>query len=178
MGLIRMTRIHFVLVAVYTLYIIAADATKLITDKVVLQRWTMNAILLASTVIIWSLARLQNVASIYYRALLYVLIVLDISFASFNVYTQRGMASRAVMLFALPITLSAIMLSRRAIFMTATLCTAAYSLAAVRYFVVNFNEGYKAELYIEVGFYCASFFILAAILSVLVRFKNSETDLS
>ena len=176
-GLIRLTRIHFVFVGVYTLYIIASDATKLIVDDVVLQRWTMNMVLLVGSVIIWGLARLQSKSSYYYRALIYILITLDIGLASFNVYTQRGMASRAVMLFALPIAVSAIMLSRRAIFMTATLCTAAYSLAAVRYFVVNFNEGYKAELYIEVGFYCACFFILSAVLSALVRFKNTETGL-
>lgn len=176
-GLIRLARIHFVFIGVYALYIIISDGTHLITPQLVLQRWTMNAILLAGTVIIWYLARNRVTSTTYYRVLIYALILLDIAMASFNIYTQRGMASRAVMLFALPLTVSAVLLSRTALFMTAALSTAAYSLAAVRYFVVNFNEGYKAELYTEIGFYCACFFLLAAILSVLVRFKNSETDL-
>ncbi len=176
-GLIRLTRIHFLFVFAYAIYIIISDGTHLITPELVLQRWTMNAVLLAGTVILWYLARNRVASSMYYRMLIYALILLDIAMASFNVYTQRGMASRAVMLFALPIVVSAILLSRSAIFMTAALSTAAYSLAAVRYFVVNFNEGYKAELYTEVGFYCACFFLLAAVLSVLVRFKNSESDL-
>lgn len=176
-GAIRLTRIHFMFILAYAIYTVISDGTHLITPTAVLGRWTMNAILLAGTAIIWYLARNRITSSSYYRVLIYVLILLDISMATFNVYTQRGMASRAVMLFAIPIAVSAVLLSRSALFMTAALSTAAYSLAAVRYFVVNFNEGYKAELYSEVGFYSVCFFILAAILSVLVRFKNSESDL-
>lgn len=176
-GLIRLTRIHFVLVGVLALYIIVSDTTNLITPEVVLQRWTMNAILLAVAVVIWYSARSRNANPMYYRSLIYILILADIALASFSVYTQRGMASRAVLLYALPIIVSAVLLSRTAIFTTAALCTAAYSLSAIRYFVVNFNEGYKAELYTEVGFYSACFFLFAAVLAVLVRFKNPESDL-
>lgn len=176
-GLIRLCRVQFVFVALYALYTIISDGTHLITPQLVLQRWTINVVVLVGTVIVWYLARNVVASSMYYRILLYILILLDIAMASFNVYTQRGMASRAVMLFAIPIVLSAILLNRTAIFMTAALSTAAYSLSAVRYFIVNFNEGYKAELYIEVGFYCCVFFLLAATLSIMIRFKNSETDL-
>src|SRR4051794_31531418 len=102
-GLIRITRIHFVFIGAYALYIIISDGTHLAAPKLVLQRWTMNAILLAGTVIIWYLARNRVANTLYYRVLIYLLILLDIAMASFNIYTQRGMASRAVMLFALPI---------------------------------------------------------------------------
>lgn len=172
-GLVRVCRIHFVAIAVYTLYIIAADATRLITPDSVLRRWTANATMLAGIAIIWYLARSNVKNSNYYRVLLYGVILLDIMMATFNVYTQRGMAARAVMLYAVPIAVSAILLSRTALYMTAALCAAAYSLAAVKYFVDFFNEGFKAELYIEVGFYCAVFFGLAAILSIVVKFKDS-----
>lgn len=177
-GLIRLARIHFVFIAMFALYTIISDGTNLIAPQLVLQRWTMNAILLTGTVLVWYFARNKVSSSSYYRALIYVLILLDITMATFNVFTQRGMASRAVMLFTLPIITSALLLSRTAIVMTAVLSTAAYSLAAVRYFVINFNEGYKAELYTEVGFYCGYFFILAAVLTILVRFKNGESGLN
>lgn len=176
-GLIRICRVHFVFIGLYTIYIIAADATHLITPKLVLERWEVTAAMLVGTSIIWYLARNKSSSSNYYRSLLYILITLDVLMASFNIYTERGMASRAVALFALAIVSSAILLSRTALFLTATVSTAAYSLAAVKYFVDFFNEGYKAELYIEVGFYCATFFILAALLSVVIRFKNGEKDL-
>lgn len=176
-GLIRICRIHFMFIGAYAFYAVAADATHLTTPQLVLQRWYMNAILLVGVGIIWYLARNNVRNSNYYRVLIYGLIVLDMAMATFNIYTQRGMASRAVMLFGIAIAVSSLLLSRTALFLTATLSTAAYSLAAVKYFVDFFNEGYKAELYIEVGFYCAVFFILAAILSVIVRFKNNESDL-
>src|SRR4051812_34573397 len=102
-GLIRLCRIHFLFAALYALYTIISDGTHLITPQLVLQRWTMNAVLLTCTVIIWYLARNRVSNSMYYRILIYVLILIDIAMASFNIYTQRGMASRAVMLFALPI---------------------------------------------------------------------------
>lgn len=174
-GLIRLCRIHFVLAGVFGVYIIASDATHLITPELVLLRWTMNAILLTGVVIIWYMARNNVDNSNYFRGLIYCLILLDIAVASFYIYTGRGMASRGVMLFAIPIVVSSILLSRTALFLVATLCVSAYSLSAIKYFVDFFNEGYKAELYIEVGFYCAVFLILAAVLSVLVRFKNPES---
>lgn len=161
-------------IGAYAIYVIAADATRLIAPPLVLKRWTVDAALLVGVSIIWYLARarVQNIN--YYRGLVYGLIVLDLAMAAFNVYTQRGMAARAVMLFSIPIVAASVLLSRTALFLTAALCTAAYSLAALKYFVDFFNEGYKAELYIEVGFYCAVFFILAAVLSIVVRSKNSE----
>lgn len=176
-GLIRICRIHFMLIGLYAIYTIAADATRLTAPQLVLQRWYMNAILLVGIGVVWYLARNSVKNSNYYRVLIYAVILLDIALATFNIYTQRGMASRAVMLFSVAIVVSSLLLSRTALFLTATLCTAAYSLAAVKYFVDFFNEGYKAELYIETGFYCAVFFGLAGILSVIVRFKNIESDL-
>ena len=53
-------------------------------------------------------------------------------------------------------------------FGTAALSTAAYIMAATRYFYVNFNEGYKIELYTTLALYSVSFFILAALLWVVV----------
>lgn len=173
-GLIRICRVHFVFVAAYAAYTIAADATHLITPEFVLQRWSINATLLVGIGIVWYLARNNVKHSNYYRLLIYGVILLDIMMATFNVYTQRGMAARAVMLYSIPIVVSSLLLSRKALFFTAALCTAAYSLAAVKYFVDFFNEGYKAELYIEVGFYCAVFFVVAAVLSIVIRFNPSD----
>ncbi|HSX24257.1 MAG TPA: hypothetical protein VLE74_04105, partial [Candidatus Saccharimonadales bacterium] len=56
-----------------------------------------------------------------------------------------------------------------AIFASAALSVAAYTSSAVAYFVLNFNEGYKIELYGEVGFYCVLMFILASFLWSITR---------
>jgi hypothetical protein len=86
------------------------------------------------------------------------------------------MASRGVALFALPIVVSAITLSRSAIFATASLSVGAYSYAAIKYFTDNPSEGYKVELYGDVLFYSASFFILAAVLWALVRSVQAKNS--
>lgn len=176
-GVIRICRTHFYLLGIYAVYIIAADATQLITPNLVYQRCLAAGLLLSLVGGIWYAARDKGRAANYYRFLLYALIVADIAFAGFNVYTQRGMASRAVLLFLIPIVVSALLLSRVATFFTAILSTAVYVLMAVKYFVDFFNEGYKAELYIEVAFYAAMFFVVAGLLTTLIRFKSTETDL-
>lgn len=174
--LTQICRAHFIMIVLYGAYTILSDATHLITPQLVLQRWTVNAALLVGVSLIWYQSRFNNHNQNFYRNLFYALICLDVMLASFNVYTQRGMASRAVALFVLPIVVSAVLAKRSAIFVVACISTAAYSLSAVKYFVDNFNEGYKAELYIEVGFYCAVFFIIAAILNILVKYNKTTSD--
>ncbi len=176
-GIIRVCRIHFYLLGVFAIYVIASDATHLITPDLVYQRWLAVGVLLTITGLVWYFAKAVARTSNYYRVLFYALIVADVAFAGFNVYTQRGMAARAVLLFAIPIVLSGLLLSRVATTMVAILSTVVYVLAAVKYFNDYFNEGYKAELYIETGFYAAMFFGLAAIISTIIRFKTAETDL-
>jgi hypothetical protein len=175
--IIRVCRVHFIFAGVYAVYIIASDATHLITPEIVYKRWLAIALLFSVVSLIWYSSRARFKPANFYRFLIYALIVSDIAFATFNVYTQRGMSARAVFLYAIPIIISAVLLSRVAIYMTACIATAAYMLAAVKYFADFFNEGYKAELYIETSFYIAGFFVLAALLSIIIRFKNPESEL-
>ncbi len=175
-SLIRVCRVHFLYLAAYAVVIIAFDASHVLTPDVVMRRWIAAALLFITTVGIWYLAHNKNNDIPTLKRLIFILIAADVAMASFNIYTQRGMASRAVFLFAIPILVSAILLNRAAIIATAALSAAAYIIAAVTYFTLNFNEGYKAELYGEVGFYCAMFFVFAGLLSVLVRFGGSTND--
>lgn len=169
---VGLARAHFLFVAVYVVAIVASDAWGLIMPEIVLRRWTIAAIALIISAVVWYTARNMVGSPFYYKSLIFVLILTDIVVAAVSVYSQRGMASRSVMLFAIPIAVSAALRTRAAIFATATIATAAYTLAAVRYFVLNFNEGYKAELYTETLFYCGMFFVLAAILWVVVRSRQ------
>jgi len=86
----------------------------------------------------------------------------------------RGMASRAVLLFCLPIAMSAALRSKTALYGTAAVSAMAYSLAAIKYFMDYPSEGYKVELYGDVLFYSALFFVLAAMLSALAINRNSK----
>lgn len=170
---LRLSRVHFFLIGALSLQILFFDAWKLITPEAVLQRWITAAGLLVVVTIVWFLSHNQNSSTQTYKKLIVLLLLADIVLAAINVYLQRGMASRSVMLFAVPIISSAVLLNPTAIFATASLSVAAYASSAFTYFVTHFNEGYKIELYGEVGFYCGVFFILAGILSVLIRFKEN-----
>lgn len=168
-SVIKVAGIHFVLVFAYILQVMVYDAWKLINPETVLLRWIMAAFVLLVTTAVWYLAHSRVSSTSSYKMLVWALILADVSLASFNVYTQRGMASRAVALYAIPIAVSAVLASRAALLATATLCIAAYTTTAVSYFVLNFNEGYKIELYGEVGSYSFLFLILAALLWVAIR---------
>ncbi len=174
LNVIRLSRVHFWFVAAYAASIIVYHATKLITPDAVLNRWTIVTIMLVVTTLVWYAARQGSKSGAYYTVLTYALILLDIFVAASIVYAERGMASRAVALFAVPIAVSAALLRPRAIYAVATLCIAVYSLTAVRYFVVNFNEGYMVELYSTIAFYSAGFFVLAGLLSVVVRSNSNR----
>ena len=175
-SLIRIARFHYLLLGVYAVQTIVMDAWHIIVPEIVLQRWIAAALLLSITAVVWYLAHNRSNDIPTYKRLVFMLITADIFMAAFNVYIERGMASRATLLFAIPIAVSAVLLSRSAIYATAALSTAAYLTAAVSYFVLNFNEGYKTELYAVTGFYVAIFFVLAGLLSSLIKFSGQSSD--
>ncbi len=169
LSVIRVARLHFIYAALFAVQIVIYDAWKLIDPATVLRRWIMTALLLVVTTAVWYLARGKVGDNALYKRLVFALILIDIAVASFSVYTQRGMAARAVMLYIVPLLVATVLKSRSAIFATAALSVAAYTSSAVAYFVLNFNEGYKIELYGEVGFYCVLMFILASFLWSITR---------
>lgn len=168
-SVVRLAHIHFAYAAAYVIQIILYDVWKLVTPQIILMRWLAAAALLLVTVIVWYVARSGTSSTPTLKWLVWALITADVALAAFNVYYQRGMASRAVFLFVIPIIVSASLLSRSAIFTTAILAVIAYSTSALAYFVLNFNEGLKIELYGEVGFYCTMFIVLASMLWSIVR---------
>jgi hypothetical protein len=171
-GLVRVAKIHLVIVAVYIAQIMVYDASKLITPDAVLKRWLAAAAVALVAIFVWYMARGSAASLASYKILTWILILTDISFAAFNVYTQRGMASRAVLLFIIPILVVTILHSRIALLTTAMLAVAVYTTTSVAYFVNNFNEGYKVELYGEILFYSALFIISAALLWSALKSKR------
>ena len=171
-AVLRAARAHFVYAGAFIGSIVIFDSWNLITHEGIVQRWTAAAALLFVTTVVWYLSRGGSRSSLYYKLLAKALITTDIIFAAYNVYLQRGMASKAVALFAVPIITAAILKSRRTILATAILSTAAYTFASVKYFHLHYGEGFKVELYGEIFFYSAIFFVLSALLIGLVRPKN------
>lgn len=150
------------------------DATKLQTPDIILQRWIVTAIFVFILTIIWYFLRTKVYSLNSVRISAFLLILLDVILASFSVYTQRGMASRAVFLFIIPLLTAAALQTKVAIYGALVLCITAYSTVSITYFVNHFNEGYKAELYGEVGFYSVMMALVAMFLWNMVRTKRKS----
>lgn len=174
-SVLRLSRAHFAYVLILAGQIILYDAAKLISPEFVLKRWLATAGLLVVTTLVWAQANQRAIKRTgFYTKLVYALVLADILLASFSVYTQRGMASRAVLLYIVPIVVSATLVRRVALFGTALVSIAAYTTTAVMYFVLNFNEGYKVELYGEIGFYSIMFLLIARLLWGVVGRQSRE----
>jgi hypothetical protein len=170
-ALIRVSKIHVLIGLIFVVQIIVYDAGKLITPEVVLKRWLMTGLLILVASLCWFLARTKQ-ESILAHKLVWTLVATDLILGSFYTYTQRGMASRAVILFVLPILTAAILRRKGTIYLAAVTSAVVYVVTAIAYFVLNFNEGYKLELYGEIGFYSALLFAVAGLTWALVRPKR------
>lgn len=165
---LRAARVHYFIVAVLALSTMIFDGWNYITLENALIRWTITGILFIVTIIVWYASRSNVKSANYYKTLMFSLILADIITAVVFVYNDRAVASPAVALFSIPIVTSAILYSRRAVFAVAALCTAAYSLACIRYFVVYFNEAITVQLYGTIILYSSLFFLLAALLWIVL----------
>lgn len=161
---LRVSKLHFVYVLLYIAQTIVFHASKIITPELLLKRWFAVSCLAIITVAVWLTSRSRKTTIGAYQTAVGAIIIADIAFAAFNVYTQRGYASKSVLLFLIPIVVASILINRSVLFATAVVCIAAYTTASVMYFVNNFNEGYMSELYAEIGFYSGLFLVTAALL--------------
>lgn len=171
-SVLHVSQVHLLYVLVLAAQVIIYDSWKLLTPEAVMGRWIVTAGLFVVTTAVWFLAKSKPLGATAYRNLIILLVLADIFVASYAVYTQRGMASRGVFLYAIPIITSTVLLSRSAILATTALCVAAYTSTAISYFVLNFNEGYKIELYGEVGFYSFMMLVVGLLLWAIVRTKR------
>jgi hypothetical protein len=165
---VRVTRAHFLYIFAYMVSIVVFDSWNLFTHANVSSRWTAAVTLLVANTVIWYFARQKFGSSNSYTFLILSLIIADIIFASFNVYWERGIASKALALYTVPLVSAAALRSRSVLLATTILSSAAYSLAAVRYFYLHYGESFRIELYGDLAFYCATFFVLAWLLWVVV----------
>jgi hypothetical protein len=166
---VRITRFHFIYVVAFLAQTIIFDTWNLYTHQAVSQLWTAGGLLLAFNVIVWFLARMKMANSSYYVCLLLALIAVDIIFASYIVWWQRGLYSKAVMLYLVPIISAAATRSRSILLTTTTLSVAAYTTISVRYFFQNYGLGYRVELWGTIGFFSAVLFVPTFLLLVIIR---------
>lgn len=168
-NLAHVAKFQLLVALAYSLQIIIIHAGHLVTPDIILRRWLAVAIFASLTTWVWMVARSTSAETSTERKMAWLLIITDIAFASYNVYLQRGMSSRAVILYVLALFAAGTLRSRVALYSAAILSIIAYTTAAILYFVLNFNEGYLLELYAEIGFYSVLLLLSAGMLGVLTR---------
>lgn len=171
---VRITRVHFLYIAAYIIATIVFDSWNLYTHQAVSQLWTAAGVLLAINTILWYLARMKHSKNSFYVAIVLVLVAADIIFASYNIWWQHGLASKSVMLFAVPIVTAATLRSRSTLLAATTLSAVAYSTVSVRYFFTNYGFSYRVELWGTIGLYSAIMFVLALLLMIMVDPKKEQ----
>ncbi len=130
------------------------------------------AILTIVSIVAWFFSRSNLARPGTERAWVWILIITDIAFAATNIYLQRGMASRAIILFGLPIITASLLRSKSALITASVLSAVVYMTTALAYFVLNFNEGYNIELYGETIFYAVFLLLQGRLLWALMRSKE------
>lgn len=166
---VRVARAHFAFIAAYMISIVVFDSWNLYTHEAVSNRWSLAGALLVLNTVVWYVGRMKfSSPSVYVNSVL-LLIAADIIFSGMNVYWERGLASKSVILFVVSLITAATLRSRSTLLAASALATAAYSTAAVRYFYQHYGESFRVELYGYISFYCGLFFVLAWLLWVIVR---------
>lgn len=166
---VRLALVRYVVLGLFILNTLADRAWNLIPTETAMNRWLALGIIGVLNSVIWFLSRKSGKSEFFYRGLLYGQIILDIIFVSLLVFSQRGIASRGVALYALPIIEAVVLVRRGVLYVTAGLCTGAYTAAVMYYQFLHPSEGYKIELYGALLFYSAMFFVAAILLQLVTR---------
>jgi len=166
---VRLTRVHFIYITCFLVSVVIFDASNLYSHQAIAQMWTVGGVMVAIVALIWFAARFKAPSHWYYIGAIAAIILADIFFASYFVWRQRGLYSKAVMLYTVPIITAAAARSRSILLATTTLSAAAYSTISVRYFFQNYGLGYRVELWGTVAFFSAMMFVLALLLMIITR---------
>lgn len=158
----------------YALQIIVFDSWNLIPHEAVSQRWTAIGALAVLNTVLWFFAKINYDRPIYYIGLIMSIVIADIVLAGFTVFWERGMASASVILFVLAILSASVIRSRTLILATAALSAVGYSTAIVRYFNLNYGEGFRVQLWGQVSFYSALFFIFALVIMAAMSLSKDS----
>lgn len=171
-AMVRLSRTHFILLIAYAISVAVYDSAHLMTPEIIMKRAILVSVILAAVCIVWYASHKEQAETKYYKRWLYVLILLDIILAGVSVYTDRGVASRDVVLFMLPIISSSALVNRTAIYGTAVASAATYFAVAMRYYYDHPNEMLHVELYGMLAFHALLFFIASALLWVVIRARK------
>ena len=169
---VRSLRLGIAFTIIFALSTLIYKAWKLLTPDILQQRFfiAIGLILIHMVLLVMANKSTNNFRT--YKIILWAQTISFLALAGYAIYSKRGMASNAVVLFLIPIIISSLQRRGKTLFITTTLAATVYSASAITYFRHFPSEGYKVELYGGLLFYCAVFFVIAALLWVLIKSKD------
>jgi signal transduction histidine kinase len=115
--------------------------------------------------LLWALTKPKNQSLLYYQVIAVAQLTLDVVLAASIIYAQQGLASRATILFAIPIVGAGLLFTQGFAYVTALLSAAGYALALAVYRHNNPGVYELHDITLPVVFYAAVFLIIAIIVS-------------
>ncbi len=171
-GLLRLCRVHFIVFLAYAALVAVFDSAHVLTPDVTVRRAGFVATTMLVTLTVWFMGHKEQSESSFYRRRIYALIAADILFISLSMYFDRGIASREVALYALPIVSAGALVNRSAVFGVAAASAVAYFATGMKYRFSYPNEMYNVELYGMMAFYILFMFALASLVWVVDRARK------
>ena len=165
----RASRVHVYYLAAYALSLIVFDSWNLITHEGIVRKWTLAAVILTIVIGCWFVSKQKFAFTTGYTIAMLVLIISGVIFAAYNVSWERGMASKSLILFIVPIVTAALTRRRTVLLATTGFSAVAYSVVVVRYFHIHYGEGFRVQVYGELLFYGIVFFVCAWLLRILQK---------
>jgi hypothetical protein len=165
----RAARVHIYYVLAYALSLIIFDSWNLITHEGIARKWTIAVVLMIVSVAVWFISKQAIKYTPVYTLAIVALIIADIVFAAYNVSWERGMASKSLLFFIVPIATAALTRSRSILLAATALSTAVYSMVVVRYFHLHYGEGFRIQVYGELFLFGFVFFVIAWLMRILQR---------
>lgn len=115
--------------------------------------------------LLWFMTTFKTASVRFYRVVAILQITLDLALASAAIYSQGGLASRATILYAIPIFVSGILLRSPAAFVTAAMSGIAYGGTLFGYLLVHTPNADLQQALVPAIFYPCMFLLLAAIIT-------------
>lgn len=159
-------------ITLFIIYLSIVQAWKLQPSDIIKNQWIATTLTTLVFLLVLGLTQKKKASIGYYYSLVFCQIVAYLSFISYIIYAQRGMASAAVILYAVPILVAAVTKASWAVISTAILAGTSYCLAAFKYFSDYPSEGYKAELYGQMLLYFLVLLLIARLIHVILSEKK------
>ncbi len=130
---------------------------------------TTACIGLTLNLVLWALTKFKNQTLLYYHTVAVLQLILDVALASIVIYYQHGLASRATVLYAIPIAAAGLLFTQSLSYITAVLSATGYTIALILY-RYNTPDAYELrQITLPAIFYGVVFIIIAIIVSAYRR---------